>query len=108
MLKIVGYWTEPNDIEGFEKHYREIHLPKAAALPGLRRLVVTRPVSGFEGGKPEHYRVAELVFDDAEALALCADTPEYRAMRDDAEDIHSKFGTAVTGELGEEVIVDLG
>lgn len=107
MLKIIGYWTKPNDVEGFEEHYRTTHLPKAAAVPGLRRLVTVRCESAFEGGEPEHYRVAEMVFDDMDALAKAGESPEYAAMRADAELMHEKFGASVTGELGQEVISDL-
>jgi uncharacterized protein (TIGR02118 family) len=104
MLKIIGYWTRPDDIEGFEAHYASTHLPKANAVPGLRRLVTMRPEGAFEGGEPEHYRVAEMVFDDMDALERAAESPEYRAMREDAEYMHETFGASVTGELGQEVI----
>jgi uncharacterized protein (TIGR02118 family) len=107
VLKIIGYWTRPNDVEAFEEHYRTTHLPKAAAVPGLRRLVTVRPDSAFEGGEPEHYRIAEMVFDDMDALAQAGESPEYAAMRADAEFMHEKFGASVTGELGQEVISDL-
>lgn len=104
MLKIVGYWTTPDDIEGFEQHYASTHLPKANAVPGLRRLVTVRCDAAFEGGDPMHYRIAEMVFDDMEALAKAGESPEYAAMRADAEYMHETFGASVDGELGQEVI----
>jgi uncharacterized protein (TIGR02118 family) len=107
MLKIIGYWSTPNDIEAFEEHYRTTHLPKAAAVPGLRRLVTMKPEQAFEGGEPAHYRIAEMVFDDLESLTKAGESAEYAAMRADAEYIHETFGASVTGEVGDEVIQDL-
>lgn len=107
MLKIIGYWTFPTDEAAFEEHYKNVHLPKAAAVPGLRRLVTTKCESAFEGGPPEHYRIAEMVFDDMDSLAKAGESAEYRAMREDAEYMHGAFGATVSGELGQEVISDL-
>jgi uncharacterized protein (TIGR02118 family) len=60
-------WGTPEDPEKFDRHYREVHIPLVQKLPGLRRYTLSRNAVAVRGGDP-YYRVAELDFDDVEAL----------------------------------------
>src|SRR5690348_18291197 len=74
---LVLYET-PRDIEAFERHYRDVHLPLARALPGLRRYSLGRDIRSIRGGGP-FYLVAELEWDDMVALQAAFASPEGRA-----------------------------
>ncbi|MGH7899529.1 MAG: EthD family reductase [Candidatus Binatia bacterium] len=104
MYKIVAIWSapKPSDVEAFEKHYAEIHVPLAAKAPGLRRLVLTRTPVGLEGAPPGFYRVAELHFDDAQTLAASSHTDAWQAMRADAGKMLDRFGVTLTVAMGAE------
>ena len=82
MYKIFAYWSapRPEDAEAFEEHYLNVHCPIAAKVPGIKRLILTRP-SGFEGAESLHYRVAELGWDSQEALEECEKSEEWAALR---------------------------
>lgn len=41
MARFVVMYDTPSDIEAFERHYREVHIPLAKQLPGLRRYTVS-------------------------------------------------------------------
>jgi uncharacterized protein (TIGR02118 family) len=40
LARFVVLYDTPSDIEAFERHYREVHIPLAKHLPGLRRYTV--------------------------------------------------------------------
>jgi uncharacterized protein (TIGR02118 family) len=74
---LVLYGT-PHDVEAFERHYREVHVPLARALPGLRRYTLGRDVRAVRGDRPT-YLVAELEWDDMTALQGAFASEEGRA-----------------------------
>ena len=104
MYKIVAFWSAPkeSDIEAFEKYYRDVHVPKAALVPGLRRLALTKIDSGIEGAAPPFYRVAELYFDSADALRQSSESTQWQAMRVDARQMIERFGVTLTAGVGRE------
>lgn len=106
MYKVIGYWSAPEraeDIDAFEDEYMNGHVPVATKIPGLKRLVTTRVDSAYGGGEPEHYRIAELIFDSKEALEAGLASPEYADVSADGGRLVEKYGVKITGELGEEV-----
>ena len=109
MYKLYSYWSapKPEDVEAFEEYYLSTHCPKAEAVPHLERLVTTRTTDGFEGGEPIHYRIAEMVFADSEALARCEESSEWTTLRECSGTMIERFGVTLTVEAGEEVIADL-
>jgi len=66
-------------VEEFQHHWREVHGPIAAALPGLRRYVQSRTRrSAYEGGRiPAYDGVVLAWFDSTEAIRKTATTSEY-------------------------------
>jgi uncharacterized protein (TIGR02118 family) len=102
MYKIVATWSAPKiaDVDAFESHYRDVHVPLAARVPELRRLVLTRTVDGLEGGVPAFYRVAELHFDDADGLHRSSQSEAWQAMRADAGKMIERFGVSLSVAMG--------
>ncbi|MFC9635099.1 EthD family reductase [Streptomyces mirabilis] len=70
---IVLYET-PADPAAFDHHYRDIHLPIARRLPGLRRYTIGRDMVTIRGGEP-YYLVAELEWDTMEELRAAFASP---------------------------------
>jgi len=66
-------------VEEFQHHWREVHGPIAALLPGLRRYVQSRTRrSAYEGGRiPAYDGVVLAWFDSTEAIRKTATTGEY-------------------------------
>jgi uncharacterized protein (TIGR02118 family) len=79
---LVLYET-PADPAAFDRHYREVHLPLARRLPGLRRYTVGGEATGVRGGEPCHL-VAELEWDTMEELRAAFASPEGRACAEDS------------------------
>ena len=76
--RFVVLYGIPHDLEEFERHYRQVHVPLARALPGLRRYTLGRDVRMVRGDGRYHL-VAELEWDDMAALQAAFVSPQGRA-----------------------------
>jgi uncharacterized protein (TIGR02118 family) len=72
-------------VEAFQEHWRRVHAPLAATVPGLRRYVISasRAPAYAAGRRPAWDGAALFWFDAPDALAVAARSPEYRALVDD-------------------------
>ena len=87
MVRLIILWkNRPTDVEAFERHYREVHIPLAKKMAGLRRYTVSRNASVVRGDEP-HYRIAELDWDDMASLRRAVESPEGRAVSDDVANL---------------------
>jgi uncharacterized protein (TIGR02118 family) len=84
MVKLVALYTTPPDSAAFDRHYFETHLPLIERWPGLRRLEAGK-VTGAVGGTAPYYAMAEMYFDDIEALRAAMRSAEGRAAGDDLQ-----------------------
>lgn len=102
MYKIVATWSAPkaSDAQAFESHYWDVHVPRAAAVPNLKRIILTRTDGQFEGAEPPYYRVAEMLFDSPEAMELSSRSNEWEAMREDAGQMIERFGVSLDVGIG--------
>ena len=76
-MRLIGLWTQPADVDAFEREYQGSHLPKLEALPanlGVRS-------------------------------ARCIDGPFFRLTEVEFASLHH-IRTALQGELGEQVLAD--
>jgi uncharacterized protein (TIGR02118 family) len=80
--RFVACYEAPADPEAFGRHYREVHIPLALQLPGLRRYTVSTDVAAVRG-TPYHL-VAELDWDTMEDLRAAFGSPEGAATAADA------------------------
>ncbi|HEX4729867.1 MAG TPA: EthD family reductase [Solirubrobacterales bacterium] len=100
MYKLFAVWTHPNDVEAFERHYVEVHAPLAAAIPGLRKLVLTRTADSLGDEPSPFHRIAELWFEDEAALATGEASPEGQAAIKDAAAMQERFGAKLMSPAG--------
>ena len=98
MVKLIAMYRPAADSAAFERHYREVHMPLALRIPGLRKCEVARVYEGF-GGPPRYRLVAELYFDDRDAMQRGLASPEGRAASEDV----AKFA----GEIIHVVLADV-
>lgn len=89
MHRLTIDYSAPADVEVFEAHYRDVHVPLVNGLPGLRRFVTSHP-QGLGGAAP--YLVAELWFDDADTFRAAMKSPEMAATATDADALCAATG----------------
>ena len=79
MARLYAIYGQPVDPVAFDAHYRQVHVPLARQVPGLRRYEVTRgPVMGMSGPHAT-YMVATLEFDSMAAIGAALASPEGQA-----------------------------
>jgi uncharacterized protein (TIGR02118 family) len=80
--RFLAVYETPAEPETFDRHYREVHIPLAQRLPGLRRYVVSGDVVSVRGDP--YYLVAELEWDTMEDLRAAFASGAGRATAADA------------------------
>lgn len=82
MVKLVALYKKPADAAAFDEHYFGTHLELAAKMPGLLKTEVTK-FTGSPMGESEFYLMAELYFNDLDALKAAMSSPEGKAAAKD-------------------------
>ena len=86
MVKMVAFFKrKPGmSIEDFQSYWRTTHADIVVKLPGIRRYVQSHTIlSGYRKGEPIYDGMAELWFDNTDAMRAQAGTPEFAAVRAD-------------------------
>jgi uncharacterized protein (TIGR02118 family) len=83
MVKVVAIVRRKSGmtVEAFQEHWRTRHADVVARLPGLRRYVQSHTLpSGYGKGAPAWDGIAELTFDDTDALRALRGSAEQAAV----------------------------
>ena len=105
MIKTIGLLTRRPELshEQFVHHWLHVHAPLAHAVPGVRRYVQSHIVD--ERTRPdipaidvEIDGIAELWYDDREAMARAMATPEAKALHADGALFIGRIKSYVTEE----------
>lgn len=78
MVKLVVLYKKPQDVQAFENHYRETHLPLVRKMPGVRKIDVSH-FTGSPVGEPKFYMMAEVYFDDQDSLMASLSSTQGKA-----------------------------
>ena len=79
MARMVVIYRTPKDVEAFDRHYFETHVPLAKKIPGLRKYEISRGPITTVGGSPDVYLIGTLHFDDLDAIKKAFASPEGQA-----------------------------
>ncbi len=105
MIKVVSLLTRKPGLstEEFVRHWRDIHAPLALEVPGIRRYVQSH-IRGFRTRADipeidvEIDGIAELWYDDEDALRQSAATPEAKRLYADGALFIGRIKTCVIDE----------
>lgn len=96
MIKLTVLYTPPSQVEQFDAHYTSVHMPLVDQLPGLVR-AETSVVVGMPDGNPAPYhRMAELYFEDADAMGSAFASDVGKRTAADAQELAASTGSTVT------------
>lgn len=102
MASFFALYPEPDDVEGFEQHYREVHLPLIEAVDGVTEVRTVRATGTPRGGDAPYHLVFEAVFASEEALQEALRGEAFREAGRDAAQMAERFGMRPAMFLGEE------
>ena len=83
MARMIVIYRTPKNVEEFDRHYFEIHVPLAKKIPGLRKYEVSDGTIVTPLGTSDVYRIGTLYFDDLAAIEKALASPEGQAARAD-------------------------
>ncbi len=85
MIKMVAMVKKKEGMETgeFVRYWIEVHAPLEAKWPGLKRYVISPAIGAPGGGEPEYDGVAELWFEDEQAMNEALASPERQISRED-------------------------
>ena len=79
MARMVVIYRTPKNVEAFDRHYFEIHVPLAKKIPGLRKYEVSDGPIATPVGTSNVHRIGTLHFDDLAAIEKAFASPEGQA-----------------------------
>ena len=106
MIKVVYCITKKSGLtdEAFFDYWKNVHGPLGARIPGLRRLVQSRRLHIPDDKRaPDYDGVAELWFDDVDALLTARKSAEWRAATED--EVHFMDQSRVAYFVAEEHVI---
>jgi uncharacterized protein (TIGR02118 family) len=89
MVKAVVLYGMPEDPDAFERYYADTHTALALAIPGMVRFEAARGFATPDGSAVPYQRIAELTFEDLDALEAGFGSEEGQAALNDVP----KFAT---------------
>jgi uncharacterized protein (TIGR02118 family) len=103
MIKLVYCITKKGGMsdEEFFHYWKDVHGPIGARIPGVRRLVQSHRIRVQGDARDADFDgMAELWFDDLEALLAARRSPEWRASGEDEKNFidHSKVAYFISEE----------
>lgn len=103
MTRLTVLYGHPDDPTEFDRYYREVHIPIARKMQGLKGWTIGKCQSAVPGEKPAYYMIVGLYADSREAMEAILESPEGQATIADVP----KFATGGVTFLfnDEEVIV---
>jgi uncharacterized protein (TIGR02118 family) len=78
-VKVLVLYTQPADADAFDRRYHDEHVPLMHKIPGLKRAETGKIVAAADRGELTYFRIAELYFDDQDALSAAFASPEGNA-----------------------------
>jgi uncharacterized protein (TIGR02118 family) len=91
MVKLVAVYRKPDDVEAFDKHYFETHLPLAKKMPGLIKSEIEKGVASPMPGVEVPHLAAHMYFKDMPALQAALASPEGKAAGKDLMGFAGKY-----------------
>jgi uncharacterized protein (TIGR02118 family) len=79
MARMIVIYRTPKDVEAFDRHYFDIHVPLAKKIPGLRKYEVSDGPIATPVGASNIHRIGTVYFDNLAALETAFASPEGQA-----------------------------
>lgn len=98
MVKFILYFRQPADVDAFEDHFANRHVPLIAAMPNVVRSSVTRAL-GAPRGEPIFYLIHEVYFADLPSMTYALNSAQGRAAGADVMMFARDVVTLMYGEV---------
>ncbi len=79
MVKLIVAYRHPTDVQEFERRYQGEHIAMARRIPHVSRIELGKVAGMMDGSQAPYHRIAELYFDNQEALGKAGASAEGQA-----------------------------
>jgi hypothetical protein len=85
-MRLIGLWTEPDDVDAFEREYLGMHFPRLEGLRGSEGAVTARCIDG------PYFRMTEVAFRSLDDIHVALEDSTGQQILTDAGALAEKFG----------------
>ena len=85
-MRLIGLWSEPDDVDAFEREYLGSHFPRLDGLRGNEGVITSRCIDG------PYFRMTEVVFRSLDDIHAALEDSDGRQILTEAEALAQKFG----------------
>ena len=103
MVKLIALYKKPANVDAFEQHYAQIHIPLVEKIPGIRKTEWTRFLASPQGEAP-YYMMYEMYFDDMDTYKAAMKSEENKAAGQDLMSFAKGSVTLMVAETYEDEI----
>jgi uncharacterized protein (TIGR02118 family) len=96
MYKLIALYKKPDDIEAFDAHYTDVHIPLVRRIPGLSNVTVNRCTGTPMGGEADYFMIVEMAFPDEDTFRQAMASKENIACGKDIKTFARGLVTLVT------------
>jgi hypothetical protein len=86
VLRLVGLWTRPDDVDAFEREYLGSHFPRLDKLAAAQGSKSSRCIDG------PYFRMTEISFLTLDDIHAALDAPTGKEVLDAAQTLAAKYG----------------
>jgi uncharacterized protein (TIGR02118 family) len=102
MAAFVSMYSEPEDVEGFEAYFRDVHMPIVERYPTLESVEVLRGTGTPRGGEAPYHVMAVVRFASQDAMMESFRSEAGMESARDARAMTEKFGIQATLMVAED------
>jgi uncharacterized protein (TIGR02118 family) len=103
MVKLIALYKKPADVDAFEQHYAQVHIPLVEKIPGIRKTEWTRFLAAPQGEAP-YYMMYEMYFDNMETYQAAMKSEENKRAGQDLLSFAKDSVTLMIAETYEDEI----
>ena len=103
MVKLIALYKKPANVDAFEQHYAQVHIPLVEKIPGIRKTEWTRFLASPQGEAP-YYMMYEMYFDSMESYQAAMKSEENRIAGQDLLSFARDSVTLMVAETYEDEI----
>lgn len=89
MVRLVGLWSAPGDVEAFEREYLGSHFPSLETLAKSQGAKTSLCIDG------SFHRMTEVAFRDLDDINAALATDAGKQVRSNADDLAAKYGVTL-------------
>src|SRR5450759_3173692 len=103
MVKLIALYKKPEEVEAFEQHYTQIHIPLVEKIPGIRKTEWSRIIAAPMGEAP-YYMLYEMCFNNMDAYKVAMKSEENKAAGKDLMSFAKEVVTLMVADAYEDEI----